>query len=74
MFSFFKRKPKEVPVEKPSLVGTTWYVEGINNDEPILEIDKVEDGYVTAHFIDEANLGKTHYQAIEQFMNCFSKY
>ena len=73
MFNFFKKKPKEV-VEEPSLEGTQWYVPGINDNLPILEIDAVTDNIVHAHFIEEANLGKNHTQPLKQFLNCFSRY
>lgn len=76
MFKFFKRNKKKAQVvyEPPSLVDTLWYIPGINNNEPILKIDKIENDYVTAHFIEEQNLGKIHYQNLTQFKNCFYKY
>lgn len=69
--NFFKKKEKVEEVEY-DYSETLWYVHGLNNNEPILKIDQITDGYVSAHFIDEGNKGKKHYQELNQFRQCFS--
>ena len=74
MFNWFKKKEVEIiPAETKihSLVGTHWGIRGVNNDEPIIEITKVEDGFVSGNFYSQGNEGRTHYQNLSDFYNCF---
>lgn len=56
------------------LIGTLWYVPGLNNNEPILKIDSIEHNFVTCSYLDEENKNKEHYQELDEFLECFSQY
>ena len=74
MFNWFKKKEADTISIEPKihkLVGTHWGVQGVNNNEPILEITSVENGFVSGNFYTQDNEGKTHYQNIDDFYNCF---
>jgi len=78
IFKWLRNKPIKVNeakfVESPKSsvsVGSTWGIYGINNNNPILIVDKVTNGIIESTSTTKGNMGKKDTQLEKDFLNCF---